>query len=121
MTDERAITEAEVSSLPTDVETISATVALVGDMALSTSRREDIDARTDELIGHLNLLRSQCLGEDENQDTLKLLRLVDRHLAMGNRPSRRAQAHEAFNYMHDSAIFTKALLAAYEMHGSATS
>jgi hypothetical protein len=113
VTDERVISEADAASLPIDLETLSATVKRVLDMSLSTSRREDIDVRTGQLTGFLNLLRGQCLGEDDDQDVLKLLRLVDRHLALSNRPTSRSQAHEAFNYMHDAAVFTKALLSAY--------
>jgi hypothetical protein len=111
--EERELTD--VDSLPIDVETISATVDLAWGMALSTSKREEIDARTSELIGHMSLLLGQTLGEDQEQNTLRLLRLVERHLASSNRPTRRTQAHEAFNFMRDSAVFLKALLSAYQM------
>jgi len=106
---------ASVDSLPIDAETISATVDLAWGMALSTSTREEIDVRTRELIGHLNLLRGQVLDEDQNRDTLRLLRLVERHLATNNRPTRRTQAHDAFNFMRDTAVFAKAMLDAYKM------
>ena len=102
-----------VDSLPIDAKTISATVELAWKMALRPSRREDIDARTHELIGHLNLLQGQALDEDQNQNTLRLLRLTERHLAASNRPTRRTQAHEAFHFMRDTAVFTSALLSAY--------
>ncbi|MFF1450206.1 hypothetical protein ACFVYF_19005 [Streptomyces sp. NPDC058274] len=113
MTEERD--EASVDSLPIDVETISATIDLAWHMDISTSTREDIDARTGELIGHINLLRGQPLGEDENPDRLRLLRIVDRHLAPMDRPTARTPAFEAFHFMHDTLVFAKALLSAYEM------
>jgi hypothetical protein len=114
VTDDRVITEAEAGGLPVHVETVFETVELALEMSLSTSTREDIDLRSAELTGHLNVLFGQCLGEDEDQDVLALLRLVERHLTPSARPSKRAQAHEAFNYMRDSAVFAKALLSAYE-------
>ncbi|GHE08525.1 hypothetical protein GCM10010339_57600 [Streptomyces alanosinicus] len=107
------MSEAEAASLPIDAKTISATVDLVLGMSLGTSKREDIDVRVGQLTGFLNLLKGQCLGEDEDQDVLRLLGMVDRHLALSNRPTRRSQAHEAFNYMHDAAVFASALLSAY--------
>ncbi|WP_328549674.1 hypothetical protein [Streptomyces sp. NBC_00366] len=114
MTEEPVITEAEANSLPVHVETIASTVDLAWGMQLSTSTRKDIDARTGELIGHLNLLVGQCLNEDENQDTLRLLRMVERHVAMGHRPTRRAPAHDAYGYMRDSAVFASVLLSVYQ-------
>lgn len=114
VTEERVITEAEASSLPVHVETISSTVDLAWGMQLSTSTRKDIDARTGELIGHLNVLVGQCLGEDESQDTLRLLRMVERHVAVSNRPTRRTPAHDAYAYMRDSAVFASALLSVYQ-------
>jgi hypothetical protein len=114
VTEDRESTEAEAGRLPIDMETISETVDLAWDMSLSTSTREVIDRTTLELIGHLNLLRGQPLGEDENRDAAQILRVVERHLSRTNRPSSRAHAHEAFEYMRDSAIFTKTLLSIYE-------
>ncbi|MFI0553463.1 hypothetical protein ACH3X9_31960 [Streptomyces scabiei] len=114
MTEERVISEAEADSLPIDVETISTTLGLVEDMSLSTSTREAIDTRTSELIGHLVLLQGQCLGEDQDEDVARLLRIVERHLAPMDRPTSRSPAHEAFHFMHDTAVFVKALLSAYQ-------
>lgn len=59
------------------------------------------------------LLVSQCLGEDEDQNTLRLRRMVERHLAASNRPMSRSQAHEAYGYLRDSAIFASTLLDVY--------
>ncbi|MEU6064061.1 hypothetical protein ABZ864_06030 [Streptomyces sp. NPDC047082] len=112
-TDERVKAEAEAAGLPVDVETISATVDFVLAMSLSTSKRVDIDTRVGQLTGFLNLLKCQCLGEDEDHDVLKLLRMVDRHVALSNQPTNRSPAHEVFNYMRDAAVFTSALLCAY--------
>lgn len=116
----RAITETEAGSLPVHVETILSTVDLAWGMQLSTSTRKDIDARTGELIGYVNLLVGQSLGEDGSQDILRLLRMVERHLAMSNRPTRRTPAHDAYAYMRDSAVFASALLSAYQKTNGVT-
>ncbi|WP_327315554.1 hypothetical protein [Streptomyces sp. NBC_01235] len=118
MTDEHVNAGAEADSLPIDVKTITETVNLAWNMALSTSTRKDIDARTAALIGHLNLLVGQCLDEGENRETLQVLRAVQRHLAASNRPTSRTHAHDAYNYLRDAAIFTSTLLGAYQRsHG----
>ncbi len=114
VTEEPVITEAEANSLPIHVETISETVEQVWGMKLSTSTRKDIDDRTGELIGHLNLLVGQRLDEDESQDTLRLLRMVERHVAASNRPTSRTPAHDAYAYMRDSAIFASTLLSVHQ-------
>ncbi|MFD5714877.1 hypothetical protein ACFWHW_31715 [Streptomyces pharetrae] len=111
---------ASVDSLPIDVEMISETIDLVWGMQLSTSTRKDINARTGELVGHLNLLVGQCFNEDESQETLRLLRMVERHVAMSNRPTRHAPAHDAYAYMRDSAVFASALLSAYQKASGVT-
>lgn len=113
VTEERESAEAEANGLPIDVQTIAATVELAWGMSLSTSTRKDIDDRLGELIGHLNLLVGVPLGEDEDQNTLRLLRMVERHLAVNNRPTSRSQAHEAYNYLRDSAIYASTLLDLY--------
>ncbi|WP_329221157.1 hypothetical protein OG352_29800 [Streptomyces sp. NBC_01485] len=118
VTDEHVNAGAEADSLPIDVETITETVDVAWGMSLSTSTRKDIDARTAELIGHLNLLVGQRLDEDENRGTLRLLRAVERHLVASNRPTSRTQAHDAYNYLRDTAIFTSTLLGTYQqVHG----
>ncbi|MFJ9900214.1 hypothetical protein ACIQPR_43490 [Streptomyces sp. NPDC091280] len=114
MTGERSVGEAQAGCLPVQlVASFSDTVDKVLAMGLSTSKREDIDARTHELIGYMTRLQGEDLGEDQSRDTLRLLGLVEKHLATSNRPSKRTQAHEAFNYMHDTAVFARALLLAY--------
>ncbi|MEU1176593.1 hypothetical protein ABZ464_02905 [Streptomyces sp. NPDC005820] len=113
MTDRREMSEAEAARLPIDVETITKAVDEALAMSISTSKREDIDARSGQLTGSLNLLRGQCLGEDEDPNVLRILGLVDRHLALTNRPTSRSQAHEAFFFLQDTATFTQALLVAY--------
>ncbi|MFF8629722.1 hypothetical protein [Streptomyces werraensis] len=108
----------DVGSLPVDVETISANVELAWAMKLDSSTREVIDLRTKELIGYLNLLRSEELDEFENRDTQRLLKIVDRHLSMDGRPTRLSPAYEAFNFMKDTAVFVKSMLATYQrVHG----
>ncbi|MGI5405225.1 hypothetical protein ACQEV9_00375 [Streptomyces chartreusis] len=105
---------ASVDSLPIDAETIASTVELAWGMQLSTSTRKDIEARTGELIRHVNLLVGQCLNEDKSEDTLRLLRMMERHVAMSNRPTSRSPAHDAYAYMRDSAVFASTLLSIYQ-------
>jgi len=105
---------ANINCLPIDAETISSTVDLAWGMQLSTSTRKDIDKRTGELIGHLNLLLGQCRGEDESRGALRLFRMVERHVAMSNRPTKRTHAHDAYSYMRDSAVFVSTLLSVYQ-------
>ncbi|MFF7477090.1 hypothetical protein [Streptomyces sp. NPDC008092] len=113
MTDERAMSEAQAAALPVDVEKITQLVDQALGMSISTSKRADIDTRVGQLTGSLSLLRGQYLGEDEDLNVLKILGLVDRHLALTNRPTARSQAHEAFFFLQDTATFTRALLTAY--------
>lgn len=112
--EETAMTEAEASSLPIHVETIAKTVERAWEMALGTSTREEIDLRTAQLIGHLNLVAEECrtLDKEKYPRVWLLLRAVDKHLAEGALPSRRAHAHDAYHFMRDSAIFTSSLLGA---------
>ncbi|WP_218159093.1 hypothetical protein [Streptomyces sp. yr375] len=118
MADERVNTGAEARSLPIDVETIAETVDMAWGMTLSTSTRKEIYDRTAELIGHLNLLVGRCRGEDESRESLRLLCAVERHLVAANRPTARTQAHDAYNYLRDTAIFTSTLLGTYQkVHG----
>lgn len=105
--------ETAVGSLPIDVKLIAETIDLAWSMSLSTSTRQDIDTRTQELIGHINLLRGQPLDEERDPDVLRLLRIVERHLNPSDRPTRRTPAYEAYNFMRDTAVFAKALLSAY--------
>jgi hypothetical protein len=81
-------------------------------MTLGTSTREEIDLRTAQLIGHLNLVAEECrtLDREKHPRVWLLLRSVDKHITAGALPSRRAHAHDAFHYMRDSAIFTSSLL-----------
>ncbi|MFH0521825.1 hypothetical protein ACHBTE_32185 [Streptomyces sp. M41] len=114
VTKDRVTTEVEASGLPVHVETISSTIDTVWDMQLSTSTRKDIDTRTGELVGHLHVLIGQPLGEDDSYDTLRLLRMVERHVAMSNRPTSRSPAHDAYAYMRDSAVLASSLLSLYQ-------
>lgn len=108
------VPEAEAAGLPLDVEVIAKSVHTTLGMSLNTTRREEIDSQTALLTGHLALLSGQCLGEDRDPDVAHVLGLVARHLSLDKRPSRRTHAHDAFNYMHDCAVFTRALLSAFE-------
>lgn len=103
-----------VDSLPVDVETIAANAELAWQMALATSTREAIDLRTEELVGYLNLLRGEDLGQAKNKDAQRLLRIVENHLSMEGRPDRYSPTWEAYNFMRDTAVFVKTLLATYQ-------
>ncbi|WP_333745350.1 hypothetical protein [Streptomyces sp. IBSBF 2950] len=107
--------EVEVNGLPIDVETISKSIEVAWGMSLGTSTRKEIDETLGLLLGHLNLLVGVPLGEDENPNTLRLLRMVERHLVAANRPTPRTHAHEAYNYLRDTALYTSTLLDAYRL------
>ncbi len=115
VTDEREMAEVEVNGLPIDVETISKSIEVAWGMSLGTSTRKEIDETLGLLLGHLNLLVGVPLGEDENPNTLRLLRMVERHLVAANRPTPRTHAHEAYNYLRDTALYTSTLLDAYRL------
>jgi hypothetical protein len=110
--EETVMTEAEARSLPIHVETIRKTVERAWEMTLGTSTREDIDLRTAQLIGHLNVVAEECrtLDREKYPRIWLLLRAVDKHLAAGALPSSRAHAHDAYHFMRDTAVFTSSLL-----------
>ncbi|MFE0671964.1 hypothetical protein [Streptomyces sp. NPDC058867] len=114
VTEEPAITETGADSSPVRLDAISEAVGRVWGMKLGTSTRKDIDGGTGELIRHLNHLVGQCLGVDESEDTLRLLRMVERHMAASNRPTVGTAAHDAYAYMRDSAVFASALVSVYQ-------
>jgi hypothetical protein len=102
-----------VDSLPIDVEEISDVVDDVLGMKVSTSTREDIDFKTLRVTGSLNLLLSEDLGADDDAEVMDLIRGTYKLLDLSNRPSERTQSFAAFNYMHDVAAHTRALLSVY--------
>jgi hypothetical protein len=110
--EETVLTEAEARSLPLHVETITETVNRAWEMTLGTSTREEIDLRTAELIGHLNVIAEECrtLDREKHPRVWLLMRQVDKHLAEGALPSSRAHAHDAYHFMRDTAVFTSSLL-----------
>lgn len=101
----------EVENLPVDVVTIAANADLAWDMDLSTSTREAIDLRTAELIGYLNLLRKEDLGQDQDEDAARLLRVAERHLDPDGLTI--TTVFEAYNFMRDTSVFVKALVGLY--------
>ncbi|MGW5773149.1 hypothetical protein ACWEVY_28855 [Streptomyces longwoodensis] len=104
--------EAGTSAL--DAEEIRQTIDSTWAMQLATSTREEIEAATAEIIKHANALRSQPLGEDEDQAALHIIRMADRQLAPSNRPSPRAHAHDSFGYLKDTTAILASLLSLYE-------
>ncbi|WP_055523496.1 hypothetical protein [Streptomyces graminilatus] len=105
--------QASVDSMPIDTVTILAIADQALAMSLSTSTREDIDLRTTRLIGCLGLLLAEDLGAEQDEDVLKLFQMVYKHLDLPGRPSRSTPTFAAFEYMTDTATFTKAVLKAY--------
>ena len=77
---------------------IADNVATAQNMTLSTSTREDIDVRTRFLIGYLNKLQGEYLGEDEDEEVLDLFRQTYMHLELSNRPRRQTPSFTAFTY-----------------------
>jgi hypothetical protein len=96
-----------------DVELISETTDLALNMELSTSTREAIDARTAELIGHMNLLLVEDLGADKDPDVRELFRQGYRMLDLKQRPSNSMPSFTAFFFMRDIANLTRRLLWVY--------
>jgi hypothetical protein len=102
-----------IDSLPIDVETISDTVDDILDMELSTSTRAAIDSRSARVVGHLNLLLAEDMGADADDEVLTLYRRSYALLELSNRPTRQTQTYAAFQFMHDAASLTRALVSVY--------
>lgn len=94
-------------------ETIAANADLAWRMELNKSTREAIDLRINELIGYLNWLGRQPLGEDQDPNIQALLRLVERHLSPEHRPTDQTLAHYAHGYMRETAVLVKTVLGHY--------
>ncbi|WP_435270963.1 hypothetical protein [Streptomyces sp. 1222.5] len=117
VTHERVVTEAEAASLPIDVETIRDSVDASLAMRLDTSTREQIDARTGFLIGHLSMLLAEDLGADEDKTVMAHYRACYHLLDLPRRPTDKTPAYEAYSFMRELARRTEGLLSIYEKQG----
>jgi hypothetical protein len=103
----------QVDGPPVDVELIgdSTETALV--MALATTTREEIDARTPVLIGHLQLLLGEELGASQDEMVRHLFHKAYELLDLKNRPTSETPAFTAFFFMREVATLTRRLLWVY--------
>ncbi|NUK43181.1 hypothetical protein HRW13_20430 [Streptomyces lunaelactis] len=103
----------KVDELPVDAEGIgdSTDAALV--LALATTTREEIDAKTPVLIGHLQLLLGEELGADEDPTVRELFHKAYAVLDLKNRPTPDTPAFSAFIFMREVASLTRRLLWVY--------
>ncbi|MVO87462.1 hypothetical protein GPA10_22525 [Streptomyces sp. p1417] len=107
------VTKPGAADPPIDVGAITHIVSETLDMSLSTTTWDEIRSRTRALTGHLALLGDRCQVDGEDEAVARLLGLVASHLSLDKRPTGRSHAHDAFGYMHDTAVFARALLALY--------
>jgi hypothetical protein len=109
-----------VDSLPLDTDTITDTITMVQLMGLGTSPRADIDARTNELIGHLRELLTEPIWEGD-EPAIQLFRQAYRLLELSRRPSVDTSAFAAYAYMRELAISATDLLKVYVEKNGPTS
>ncbi|MFF5476716.1 hypothetical protein ACFY5C_05060 [Streptomyces sp. NPDC012935] len=102
-----------VDCLPIDTELIAGSTDAALKMELSTSTREDINARTTVIIEQLGLLLGGELGADEDPAVRGLCREADRLLTLSERPTKETPAFSAFFFMRDVAGLTRRLLWVY--------
>lgn len=96
-----------------DVELISDITDTALKMELSTSTREAIDSRTQDLIAQLNGLVTEELGDDEDPGARDLIRQAYRLLELTSRPTKETAAFNTFFYMRDVATVARRLLWIY--------
>ncbi|GAA2997755.1 hypothetical protein JCM13580A_42450 [Streptomyces drozdowiczii] len=102
--------EAEVDSIPVDVECIREGLIHALGLPLATTTREAIDANIRQVRGHLNLLMGEDLGYDSDDTVRELFRKAYALLDLGRRPIASSPAFEAFAYLHETARVTQHLL-----------
>ncbi|MEV7126722.1 hypothetical protein [Streptomyces sp. NPDC093260] len=113
------VTRATEDGVPIDVELITDSTDAALAMRLGTSTREDINARTPALIGHLQLLLGEELGADEDELVMAQFRKAYKVLDLKNRPSAEAPVFTAYVFMREVADLTRRLLCIYT-HRSGT-
>lgn len=102
-----------VDSLSIDTELIADSTDAALQMDLSTSTREDINARTAVVIKQLGLLLGQELGTDEDPAVSALCRQAYRLLELSERPTKETPVFRTFFFMRDVASLTRRLLWVY--------
>ncbi|MGW5130919.1 hypothetical protein [Streptomyces sp. NPDC004135] len=107
------VVEAEDGDLPIDVELISDATESALALRLGTTTREDIDAKTPALVGHLQMLLGEELGANEDVLVMDLFRKAYTVLDLKNRPTQHAPAFAAFIFMREVADLTRRLLWIY--------
>ncbi|WP_079057726.1 hypothetical protein [Streptomyces cellostaticus] len=117
MTEESVISEAEADRLPVDVETVRDSVDASLAMRLDTSTREQIDARTGFLIGHLSMLLAEDLRADQDETVRAHYRACYHLLDLSRRPTDKTPAYECFSFMRELAVRAEGLLSVYEKQG----
>ncbi|GHI06045.1 hypothetical protein AQI88_28285 [Streptomyces cellostaticus] len=101
-----------VDELPIDVELFEDTVTVTQLMQLSTSTRDEIDARTNELVSHIRELLTEPVWEGDSE-AMRLFRQSYRHLELSSRPTPHTITFTAFSYMQETATLTHDLLRVY--------
>ncbi|MFJ2341839.1 hypothetical protein [Streptomyces antimycoticus] len=102
-----------VESLSIDTELIADSTDAALQMDLSTSTREDINARTAVVIKQLGLLLGQELDTDEDPAVRALCRQAYRLLELSERPTKETPVFRTFFFMRDVASLTRRLLWVY--------
>jgi hypothetical protein len=102
-----------VDSLSIDAELIADSTDAALQMDLSTSTREDINARTAVVIKQLGLLLGQELGTDVDPNVRALYRQAYRLLELSERPTKETPVFHTFFFMRDVASLTRRLLWVY--------
>ncbi|WP_435284344.1 hypothetical protein [Streptomyces koelreuteriae] len=99
---------------------VSIDVALIKDRTdaalsarMGTSTRDEIDAKTPMLIGHLNILLGEELGADEDDLVMQQFHKAYKLLDLKNRPTPEAPTFAAYFYMREVADLTRRLLWIY--------
>ncbi|WP_405897923.1 hypothetical protein OG242_10655 [Streptomyces sp. NBC_00727] len=106
--------EAEVDSIPVDVECIRDGLIHALELPLATSTREAIDANIRQVRGHLNLLMGEDLGYDSDVAVRELFRRAYALLDLGRRPIEASPAFEAFAHLRETARVTQHFLDVFE-------
>ncbi|MEU1015977.1 hypothetical protein ABZ383_07485 [Streptomyces sp. NPDC005900] len=82
-------------------------------MQLGTTTRDEIDARTPALIGHLERLLAEDLGADSDDIVKELYSRAYKLLDLRHRPTPDAPAFAAYFFMRDVANLARHLLWVY--------
>lgn len=107
------VTGAEDGDEPFEVELITDSTEAALAMRLGTSTREDIDAKTPILVGHLQRLLTEELGADEDEIVRHQFQKAYRLLDLKNRPTGDAPTFTTYCFMREVASLTRRLLWIY--------